>query len=133
MLKKLFLPLLLSIPFAACAKGIYPKITEIDPPPQIVEPVVGLVDPNSVKEIEVEEKSWKCPGCNDNEKYVQNNSKQEQRSLIGMPLQQFLETLSRNLISLPIFVREVLEFLTIVAIAVVMGSFSGPLQTAIWG
>ena len=70
MLKKLFLPLLLSIPIAACAKGVYPKITEIDPPPQIVEPVVGLVDPNSVKEIEVEEKSWKCPGCNDNEKYV---------------------------------------------------------------
>jgi hypothetical protein len=29
-----------------------------------------LVDTEKVVEIEVVEKSWKCPGCNDNEKYV---------------------------------------------------------------
>ena len=38
---------------AACA---YPAITEISNPPVI--------------EIEVVTKSWKCPGCNENEKYV---------------------------------------------------------------
>ena len=37
----------------ACA---YPSISEIKNPPVI--------------ELEVVEKSWKCPGCNDNEKYV---------------------------------------------------------------
>ena len=68
MLKKL-LPLALatSIP-AACA---YPSISEIKNPPSLsLEPVVGMVDKEEVKPIEVVEKSWKCPGCNDNEKYV---------------------------------------------------------------
>ena len=68
MLKK-FLPLVLatSIP-AACA---YPSISEIQNPPALtIEPVVGLVDTKKVVEIEVEEKTWKCPGCNTNEKYV---------------------------------------------------------------
>ena len=68
MLKKL-LPLVLatSIP-AACA---YPSISEIQNPPALtIEPVVGLVDTKKVVEIEVEEKTWKCPGCNTNEKYV---------------------------------------------------------------
>ena len=41
---------------AACA---YPTISQIDSPPKPVEiPVVAY------------EPSWKCPGCNDNEKYV---------------------------------------------------------------
>ena len=68
MLKK-FLPLVLatSIP-AACA---YPSISEIKNPPALtVEPVVGLIDAKKVVEIEVEEKTWKCPTCNENEKYV---------------------------------------------------------------
>jgi len=67
MLTKLF-PLLLaaSIP-AACA---YPSISEIKAPPTIDEPVVGKVNPNKIVKIEVEEKTWKCPGCNYNEKYV---------------------------------------------------------------
>lgn len=68
MLKKL-LPLALasSIP-AACA---YPSISEIKNPPSLtVEPVVGMVNKEAVKPIEVVEKSWKCPGCNTNEKYV---------------------------------------------------------------
>ena len=67
MLKKL-LPLLLasSIP-AACA---YPSISDIMPPPTVEEPVVGKVVPEKVTPIEVVEKSWKCPGCNENEKYV---------------------------------------------------------------
>ena len=68
MLKK-FLPLVLatSIP-AACA---YPSISEIKNPPAIsVEPVVGLIDAKKVVEIEVEEKTWKCPTCNKNEQYV---------------------------------------------------------------
>jgi len=33
-------------------------------------PVVGTVDPTKIVELEVETKTWKCPGCNDNEKYV---------------------------------------------------------------
>ena len=68
MIKK-FLPLVLatSIP-AACA---YPTISQIDNPPTLkVEPVVGLVNKEEVKPIQVVEKSWKCPGCNTNEKYV---------------------------------------------------------------
>ena len=68
MLKK-FLPLVLatSIP-AACA---YPSISEIKNPPALtVEPVVGFIDAKKVVEIEVEEKTWKCPTCNKNEQYV---------------------------------------------------------------
>ena len=68
MLKKL-LPLVLatSIP-AACA---YPSISEIKNPPALtVEPIVGLIDAKKVVEIEVEEKTWKCPTCNKNEQYV---------------------------------------------------------------
>ena len=41
---------------AAGSAGAYPAITEISNPPVI--------------EIEVVTKSWKCPGCNENEKYV---------------------------------------------------------------
>ena len=66
---KKFLPLVLatSIP-AACA---YPSISEIKNPPALtVEPVVGLIDAKKVVEIEVEEKTWKCPTCNKNEQYV---------------------------------------------------------------
>ena len=61
MLKKI-LPLLLasSIP-AACA---YPSLSEISNPP-IVETDVEKVVP-----IQVVEKTWKCPDCNTNEKYV---------------------------------------------------------------
>jgi hypothetical protein len=68
MLKK-FLPLALATTAtAACA---YPSISDIKNPPALtVEPVVGMVDAKKVVEIEVEEKSWKCPGCNFNEKYV---------------------------------------------------------------
>lgn len=69
MLRKL-LPLALatSVPVAACA---YPTISQIKNPPALtIEPVVGLVAADKVVEIEVVEKSWKCPGCNDNEKYV---------------------------------------------------------------
>jgi len=41
---------------AACA---YPTISQIDSPPNPVEIPVVVYEPN-----------WKCPGCNDNEKYV---------------------------------------------------------------
>jgi len=68
MLKKLLAPFLITIPVAACA---YPAINEIkNPPPLTVEPVVGLVDLKKVVELEVEEKTWKCPTCNKNEQYV---------------------------------------------------------------
>ena len=56
------------IPLAACASS---SISDIkNPPPLKVEPVVGLVDAKKVVEIKVENKTWKCPGCNTNEKYV---------------------------------------------------------------
>ena len=63
MLKKI-LPLVLatSIP-AACA---YPSISEIKNPPA----VDVTVNQEKAVPIEVVEKTWKCPGCNDNEKYV---------------------------------------------------------------
>ena len=68
MLKKLSILSLLAVPVAACA---YPSINEIKNPPALtIEPVVGMVDAKKVVEIEVVKKSWKCPGCNDNEKYV---------------------------------------------------------------
>jgi hypothetical protein len=63
MFEKLFAPLLLSIPVAACA---YPAINEIKNPP----PVDVTVNKEKAVPIEVVEKSWKCPGCNYNEKYV---------------------------------------------------------------
>jgi len=63
MLKKLFAPLLLSVPVAACA---YPAINEIKNPPAVD---VSVNKENAV-EIEVQKKTWKCPGCNINEKYV---------------------------------------------------------------
>ena len=63
MFKKL-LPLLLasSVP-AACA---YPSISEIKNPPE----VDVTVNEEKAIPIEVVKKSWKCPECNYNEKYV---------------------------------------------------------------
>jgi hypothetical protein len=66
MLNKLFAPLLLTIPVAACA---YPSISEIAAPPQIAS-VDVKVDHGKAIPIEVIEKEWKCPGCNKNEQYV---------------------------------------------------------------
>jgi hypothetical protein len=67
MLKKI-LPLALatSVP-AACA---YPSINEIAAPPKVDMAVVGKVNPTKVVELEIEKKSWKCPGCNTNEQHV---------------------------------------------------------------
>lgn len=63
MLKKI-LPLALatSIP-AACA---YPSISEIKNPPE----VDVTVNQEKAVPIEVVEKKWVCPGCNENEKHV---------------------------------------------------------------
>ena len=70
MLRKLLALPAIGIISSACASA-YPNISEIKNPPQlIIEPGVGLVDPNNVVKIELEEKEWKCPGCNENEKYV---------------------------------------------------------------
>ena len=58
------LPLVLaSIIPAACA---YPSISEINNPPEVD---VTVNEENAVQ-LEVVEKTWKCPGCNENEKYV---------------------------------------------------------------
>ena len=54
---------LASIIPAACA---YPTITEIENPPSVD---VSVNEEKAVP-IEVVKKTWKCPGCNDNEKYV---------------------------------------------------------------
>jgi len=63
MLKKLLaLSLITSIP-AACA---YPSISEIKNPPE----VDVFVNEEKAVPIEVVSKTWKCPGCNYNEKYV---------------------------------------------------------------
>ena len=68
MFKKLAILSLIAIPIAACA---YPAINEIqETEVPVEEPVVGEVIPEKVQKIEVVEKDWKCPGCNDNEKYV---------------------------------------------------------------
>ena len=69
MFLKKFFPILLvsSIP-AACA---YPSISEIKNPPSLtVEPVVGMVNKEEVKPIEVVEKTWKIPNGTRNEQYV---------------------------------------------------------------
>ena len=63
MFKKLLaLSLITSIP-AACA---YPSISEIKNPPE----VDVTVNEEKAIPIEVVKKSWKCPECNYNEKYV---------------------------------------------------------------
>ena len=65
---KQFTPLLLAISTSgACA---YPSFSDIKAPPTIEEPVVGKINPEKVEQIEVVEKKWKCPDCNENEKYV---------------------------------------------------------------
>jgi len=65
---KQFTPLLLAISTSgACA---YPSFSDIKAPPTIEEPVVGKINPEKVEQIEVVEKEWKCPDCNENEKYV---------------------------------------------------------------
>ena len=63
MFKKLLAPLLLTVPVAACA---YPAINEIKNPP----PVDVSVNKEKSIKLEVLEKSWKCPECTYNEKYV---------------------------------------------------------------
>lgn len=68
MLKKLSILSLLGIPVAAFA---YPSINEIQNPPAIEVAAVDVkIENKKAIPIEVVEKTWKCPGCNDNEKYV---------------------------------------------------------------
>jgi len=55
--------LLATVAPAACA---YPLISQIENPPA----VDVSVNEEKALPIEVVEKTWKCPGCNDNEKYV---------------------------------------------------------------
>lgn len=63
MLNKILFGLLsISIP-AACA---YPTINQIDSPPKVD---VSVNEEKAVP-IKVVKKTWKCPGCNTNEKYV---------------------------------------------------------------
>lgn len=63
MLKKLLaLSLITTIP-AACA---YPSIDEIKNPPE----VDVTVNKENAIELEVVEKTWTCPTCNENEQYV---------------------------------------------------------------
>jgi len=67
-LKKLSILSLLGIPVAAFA---YPSINEIKNPPAIEVAAVDVkIENKKAIPIEVVEKTWKCPGCNDNEKYV---------------------------------------------------------------
>jgi len=63
MIKKLLPLLLASFVPAACA---YPLISEIKNPP----PVDVSVNKEKAIPIKVVEKTWKCPGCTYNEKYV---------------------------------------------------------------
>jgi hypothetical protein len=63
MLKKFIAASILVTASAACA---YPSISEIKNPPA----VDVTVNAEKAVPIEVVEKTWKCPGCNTNEKYV---------------------------------------------------------------
>ena len=63
MLKKLLALSLITAGSAACA---YPSISQIENPPKVD---VSVNEEKAVP-IEVVEKTWKCPGCNYNEKYV---------------------------------------------------------------
>jgi len=103
MFKKI-LPLILatSLP-AACA---YPTIKEIENPPSLtVEPVVGMVDAERVVEVPVEEKNWKCPECNYNEKYVLEQL-QEKRNITD---RNALATIMGNIKSESNFIPNICE------------------------
>ena len=63
MLKKLLALSLITIIPAACA---YPSIDEIKNPPE----VDVTVNKENAIELEVVEKTWTCPTCNENEQYV---------------------------------------------------------------
>jgi hypothetical protein len=65
MLKKVIATILAT----TSAAYAYPSISEITAPPQVAM-VDVKVDNGKAIPIEVVEKSWKCPGCNSNEKYV---------------------------------------------------------------
>jgi hypothetical protein len=65
MFKKLAILSLIAIPIAACA---YPAINEIQEPEA---PVEEKIEEKKIVQLEVDDdKTWKCPGCNENEKYV---------------------------------------------------------------
>ena len=78
-------------------------------------------------------KTWECPSCTPEEKYVLSEIQEKQISRIVLPLQLFLETLNKKATSVPTYAREVLEFLMTVAIAVGMESSSGLLRVVIMG
>ena len=63
MLKRFSLLLLATAIPAACA---YPSISEINDPPKVD---VSVNEKEAIK-LEVVEKQWTCPTCNENEKYV---------------------------------------------------------------
>ena len=79
------------------------------------------------------EPTWQCPECSPEEKFVLKHYKTKQESQIEMPWQRSWVTLNKKASSIPTFAREVLEFLTMIAIGVGTDSFSGPLHTVIWG
>ena len=63
MFNKIILGLLATSIPAACA---YPTISQIDSPPK----VDVSVNEEKAESLEVVEKTWTCPSCNENEKYV---------------------------------------------------------------
>ena len=62
MFNKIILGLLATSIPAACA---YPTISQIDSPPK----VDVSVNEEKAESLEVVEKTWTCPSCNENEKY----------------------------------------------------------------
>ena len=57
------------------AAWAYPTINQIENPPSVD---VSVNEEKAVP-IEVVKKTWKCPGCNDNEKYVLAQLKEKTR------------------------------------------------------
>ena len=91
----------------------------------------SLVAPPAVQEtkvtpIEVTPTAWTCPDCSPEEKYVLAKIQEKTKISDRNALATILVTLNKRATSVPMYAKEGLEFLTTIAIVVVMGLFSGP-------
>ena len=103
MLNKIILGLLATSIPAACA---YPSISQLETPPKVD---VSVNEEKAVV-LEVVEKTWTCPSCNENEKYVLKELQEKTKISDRTHWQRFWVILSPKAIFIQIFVREVQEF-----------------------
>ena len=76
--------------------------------------------------------TWKCEDCSPEEQYVLAQLQDKTRITDRNAWQRSWEISNKRAISFPTYVREVLEFLTLIVTVVVMDSFNGLPKIVIW-